>query len=222
MFKSKMHLFCLQVHCYFVNDSGPWPTHSYQRPGVHPALFPLSSPHKMILNPLDSFSGSPFPCCEPCLHPAVSCNAQLPHAIPSRWQLMAISFLKTCQWFFHLLLGQVCPDIWKPSDLFDAAPWGISISFSPLLLWESKQVLYTPAPRPPRFSSRFLLPSPFFLTFILSGMYFPLSKCCLSFTTGPNATSYMKLSLSFQTEGIFLFSKSLEDLGPEQDLVGLS
>lgn len=32
-------------------------------------------PNKVILNPLDSFSGSPFPCCEPCLHPAVSCNA---------------------------------------------------------------------------------------------------------------------------------------------------
>ena len=62
----------------------------------------------------------------------------------------------------------------------------------------------------------------FFLTSVLSGMYLPSSKCCLSFTTGPNATSYMKLSLIFQTEGIFLFSKSLEDLGPEQDLVGLS
>ena len=37
--------------------------------------FSLSPPHKMILNPLDSFSGSPFPCHEPCLHPAVSCNA---------------------------------------------------------------------------------------------------------------------------------------------------
>ena len=79
-----------------------------------------------------------------------------------------------------------------------------------------------PPPPPPRFSSHFLMLSPFFLTFLLSGMYLLLSKCCLSFKTGPNATSYMKPSLIFPSEGIFLFSKSLEDLGPEQDPVGLS
>ena len=78
---------------------------------------------------------------------------------------MAISFLKTCQWFFHLLLGQVCPDIWKPSDLLDAAPWGISISFSPLLLWESKQVLYTPAPCPPKIQFTFPVAFSFLLDF---------------------------------------------------------
>ena len=53
-------------------------------------------------------------------------------------------------------------------------------------------------------------------------MYLPLSKCCLSFTADPNATSYMKPSMILESEGIFLFYKSLEDPGAEQNPVGLS
>lgn len=96
------------------------------------------------------------------------------------------------------------------------------ISLSSPLRVKAGSVHPRPPSSPSRFSSHFLMLSPCFLTFFLSGMYLLLSKFCLSFKTGPNATSYMKPSLIFPSEGIFLFSKSLEDLGPEQDPVGLS
>lgn len=144
MFKSKMHLFCLQTHSYFVNDPAPWPSHSlipetWRSSWIFPSLFPP----EMILNSLDSFSVPPFPSHELCLRPAISLISLNLPCHPFYMTAHDNFLLKTCRWLsisFWVKHVQASENqVTSMMQLHGTFP----ISLLPLLFWESKQVLYT-------------------------------------------------------------------------------